>query len=137
MNNASAPASANAATRHSASSKLSALRLSDRAKITMSPFGPSSRSSHAALTRATASARGMTLRFRVCPHAFGATWSSMSSPANPAAAYPRVVLFAFIAFPYPSSASPMNGNPGDTAECRGSVRANVVAELKGVEVCRD
>mmetsp|Transcript_9106 Transcript_9106/g.15884 ORF Transcript_9106/g.15884 Transcript_9106/m.15884 type:complete len:209 (+) Transcript_9106:1211-1837(+) len=103
----SAPASAKASTRQSASSKETACRASVLATIKMS--APSSRASTAALMRATASCLPTTLFPLTCPHDLGATWSSISIPARPACAYPRTVRLTFIALPYPVSPSPMMG----------------------------
>eukprot|EP00959_Pyramimonas_sp_CCMP1952_P249840 5223003-Pyramimonas_sp.AAC.1 len=86
MNRMSAPSSANACARQIASSRDSAARASDLALMRIP--APSSRASTAARTLDTASFLETTRRSFVWPHAFGAIWSSISIPANPARAYP-------------------------------------------------
>jgi hypothetical protein len=109
---ASAPASAKAAARQSASSRLAACRASVRATSTMrsaESAAAASRASAAARTRATASWRPTTRLPRTWPQLFGHAWSSISTPAKPAAAKPFTVRCTFMAFPYPVSASPISG----------------------------
>ena len=103
-NTRSAPRSANAAARQSASSSPlvgpAAFRASVRPMIRMS--APASRARTAAFTRRSASARGTT-----APGApksrFGLSWSSSMRHAAPAAANPRTVRCTFWASPKPVS----------------------------------
>ena len=70
---------------------------------------PFSRASTAAFILSKASSRPTTSFPGVWPHLFGASWSSIKTPAQPALASPDTVRMTFIAFPYPVSPSAING----------------------------
>ena len=106
MKSTSAPASAAASPRRSASSRSTAEIASVRAMIII--VG-SVRASTAARILPTNSPRGTTWCPARWPQRLGVIWSSMWSAATPAASYVCTVRRTFSAFPYPVSASAMSG----------------------------
>mmetsp|Transcript_11748 Transcript_11748/g.26356 ORF Transcript_11748/g.26356 Transcript_11748/m.26356 type:complete len:207 (-) Transcript_11748:16-636(-) len=110
---ASAPASAKHCALSSASLKPTACLASLRANTMIGSWpvmaATSSRASHAARMRATASSLFTTRFGPTCPQLLGHSWSSIRIPANPSLAYSETVLWQLTPLPYPVSASTMIG----------------------------
>ena len=96
MNRASAPAARYSRARSRAASRPSTARASVLAMIMNSGWALASA---AARIFCAISSAGMTCLPSMCPHFFGATWSSMCTAATPAASYAWIVRITFSGLP--------------------------------------